>query len=176
MNTNINAHNVCLLNADFSLLGMISVKKAIKLMCKKRVEVLKATDTILYNFERSISIAIPLVIKLIKYIRTVFRNKVPFSKRAVQIRDGHVCQYCNKKIIGDGSIDHVIPKSRGGLSTFDNCVASCLKCNHLKDNRLPAEAKMWPKTKPTTPTINEFILKSVSNLGINSTLRELGII
>ena len=50
MNTNINAHNVCLLNADFSLLGMISVKKAIKLMCKKRVEVLKATDTILYNF------------------------------------------------------------------------------------------------------------------------------
>ena len=166
--------SVLLLNANYSYLGNISWQKAICLMVKGKVEVLKYSETLVRNFDRSVVMKIPIVVKLIKIIRTLYRTKVPFSKRNVLVRDGFKCTYCgvkSKKL----TIDHVIPRSKGGKSSFENCVASCKSCNTKKGSRLPKEAKMFPKVKATQPTISEFLQLKVKSLGINNILKELGI-
>jgi len=76
---------------------------------------------------------------------------------------------------GKLTIDHIIPKSRGGKTTFENCVASCKPCNNNKGDRTPREAKMYLKVKAYQPTISEFLIMKVKKLGINDILREMGI-
>jgi 5-methylcytosine-specific restriction endonuclease McrA len=162
-----------LLNADYTPLGIISWKKAIKLICKKKVEIVKYSETVIHNFENTIVIKIPLIIKLIKLIRKLWGIRVPYSKRTVMIRDNYTCVYCgtdNKKRM---TIDHIIPKSKGGKSNFDNTVCCCFDCNNKKDNRTPSESRMFLKTRPYTPTIMEFLKKSIKDSGMESTLKEL---
>lgn len=169
-------NNVVLLNADYSVLGIIHWRKAIKLIAKKKVDIVKSSNVVICNFEKTISLLIPEVIRLIKFVRSIWKNKVPFNKRNLFIRDNFTCQYCGKKIDKDGSIDHVIPKSKGGASTYDNCVTSCIICNNKKDNRSCKEAKMYPLNRPVTPTINQFLLTQIKNTGLFKTLEEFGII
>jgi 5-methylcytosine-specific restriction endonuclease McrA len=163
-----------LLNADYSYLSSVKWEKAICLMVKGKVEVLKYTKRIIRNFDGSVVMKIPSVIKLVKFIRTLFRTKVPFSKRNVIIRDEFKCAYCgeeSKKL----TIDHVLPRSKGGKSSFENCVASCKACNSRKGNRLCNQIKMFPKVKAYQPTISEFLSMKLRNLGIDQTLKDLGV-
>ena len=163
-----------LLNSDYTYLGNISWQKAICLMVKGKVEVIKYTKRIIKNFDGSVVMRIPLVVKLIKIIRTLYKTKVPFSKRNVLIRDGFTCAYCGVK--GKNlTIDHVVPRSKGGKSTFENTVTACKKCNNKKDDMLPSEAKMFPNIKATQPTIQEFLNLRIKSLGINKLLKELGV-
>lgn len=169
--------NVLLINADYSPLGFLDWKKAIKLICKGKVEVVKYTETAIYNAERTVKMLIPAIIRLIKYIRMLYGKKVPFNKRNLLIRDRYTCAYCGIKLgKSNASIDHVLPVSLGGKSTFDNTVAACISCNNKKDNRRPEDVKMYPKWKPTTPTIYEFILKHVESNGMAGMLKDLGIL
>jgi len=166
--------NVVLLNTDYTFLGQVTWQKAICLMTKGKVEVIKYTDRIIRNFDGSVVMKIPVVMKLIKYIRTLFRTNVPFSKRNVIIRDGYTCAYCGdtpKRL----TIDHVVPKSKGGKSTFENCCSSCKSCNSKKGNKSCQEARMFPKVNLTQPTISEFLRLKFKRLGINDVLKELGI-
>ena len=162
-----------LLNADYTFLNMVNWRRAMCLIAKGKVQVLKQSDRIIRTAE-GVAIKVPAVMKLIKLIRTLYISRVPFSKKNVLIRDGFKCAYC-----GTGreklTIDHIIPKSRGGKTNFDNCVASCKPCNNRKGGQTPREARMFLKVKAYQPTISEFLRLKVRKLGINTVLKELGI-
>lgn len=143
------------LNSDYSFLSIVDWKKALILLIKGKTEVLKYSDIEIRNGEGEVVTKLPLVMKLIKLVRMIYRNKVPFSKKNVMIRDGFKCSYCDSK--DNLTIDHIIPAAKGGKTSFDNCVCACLSCNNKKRNRTPSEANMFLKKRPYSPTISEFI-------------------
>lgn len=163
--------NAILLNGDYTYLNTIHWKKAVKLMVKGKVTVLKFADDAIRAGEQIIQI--PLVMKLIKIIRTIYRNKVPFSKKNVMIRDDFVCQYCGSR--EDLTIDHVLPISRGGVSCFENCVTACKPCNAKKANKTCAEAQLYIRKTPVAPTISEFTRLKAKKALVFDLLKELGI-
>ena len=168
--------SVLLINADYSPLCLISWQKAVKLISKGKVEVIKVSKKVICNFEKTFKLLIPEVIRLIKYVRNLWKVRVPFSKRNLLIRDNFTCVYCGKNLDNHtASIDHVIPRSKGGVSNFENCVSACISCNNKKDDRSCSEAKMYPKIRPFTPTINQFLLIAVKNAGLGHTLKEIGL-
>jgi len=161
-----------LLNADFSFLNLVNWKRAICLMAKGKVEVVKDSRRTIRNCSGT-ELKVPAVMRLIKLIRTIYRTRVTFTKRNVLIRDRFKCAYCGarrEKL----SIDHIIPKSRGGKMTFENCVAACKPCNLKKGGRTPSEARMYLKVRPYQPTISEFLRLKFENLGLHDVLQELG--
>jgi 5-methylcytosine-specific restriction endonuclease McrA len=143
-------------------------------MVKGKVKVLKHSEKIIRKAEGAV-IKIPAVMRLIKLIRTLYRTRVPFSKKNIFVRDGFKCAYCSAKNVRL-NIDHILPKSRGGKTDFENCVSSCKPCNNNKGGRTPREAGMFLKLKPYQPTISEFLRLKVKNLGINDTLKDFGIL
>jgi len=164
--------NCIVLNGDYTYLNTVNWQKAIKLIVKGKATVLKYTETVIKTAENVI-VKIPAVMKLIKIIRTIYRTKVPFSKKNIMIRDDFTCQYCGKG--KELTIDHVIPVSRGGKSTFENCVTACKYCNNTKSNKLPSEIHMYLKKKPTSPTISEFTRIRSIKTGVYDLLKDLGI-
>ena len=162
---------VILLNADYTYLSVVKAKKAITLITKGKVQVLKATKRVWRNAERTVEILVPKIMRLIKMIRTLYKSKVPYSKRNVYIRDDFTCVYCGCEP-GKLTIDHVLPKSKGGKSTFENTVAACKECNLSKEDRTPHEAHMYMKKQPYAPTISEFLQMRMRKLGIDDILEE----
>jgi 5-methylcytosine-specific restriction endonuclease McrA len=161
------------LNGDYTFLNTVSWKRAIRLFMNGKIEVLKYADKILHCANGS-EIPIPLVARLIKVIRLIYKNRVPYSKKNIMIRDKHTCMYCGKKP-RKLTIDHIIPISRGGKSTFENCVAACQPCNNKKGKRTPIEANMFLKKRPYAPTISEFFRIKMEQLGLHEYLKELGV-
>ncbi len=165
-------NRVIILNGDYTYLNTVNWKRAICLLIKGKTEVLKYADEVLKLVDGSI-MKVPAVMKLIKVIRMIYRNKVPYSKRNIMVRDNHECAYCGSN--RDLTIDHIIPASRGGKSSFDNCVTACKSCNHKKGNRTPNEAHMFLRQRAYSPTISEFIRIKMKQLGIEAYLKELGV-
>ncbi len=165
--------NCILLNADYSFLNVVDWKRAMRLIANGKVQVLKYSETIIRSAE-GIIIKIPAVMKLIKLVRALYRSRVPFSKKNVLVRDRFKCAYCgnDKEKL---TIDHIIPKSRGGRTNFENCIACCRKCNNKKGDKTPGEAHMYIKVKPYQPTISEFLRLKMGSLGINEVLKDFGI-
>jgi len=162
-----------LLNADYSFLSVVHWKRAMCLVVKGKVQVLKESERIIRGAGGFI-MKVPAVLKLIKVIRTLYKNRIPFSKKNVLVRDGFKCGYCGK----DGerlTVDHIIPKSRGGKTCFENCVACCKPCNNRKGAKKPSEVDMYLKVKAYQPTISEFLMLRVKKLGINELLQDFGI-
>ena len=162
-----------LLNADYSFLNLVNWKRAMCLLSKGKVQVLEHSEMLIRTAE-GIAIKVPAVMRLIKLIKTLYVNRVPFSKRNVPVRDGFKCAYCGRET-RRLTIDHIIPKSRGGKTTFENCVSSCKPCNNKKGDKVPTEVRMYLKVKAYQPTISEFLRLKVEKLGINALLKELGI-
>lgn len=162
-----------LLNADYTFLNMVNWKRAMCLISKGKVQILKHSEKIVRTAE-GIAVKIPAVMRLIKLIRTLYINRVPFSKKNVLVRDGFSCGYCGNRHV-KLTIDHIVPKSRGGDTTFENCVSSCRSCNNQKGGRTPSEARMYLKVKAYQPTIAEFLRLKVKKLGINEVLKDFGI-
>ena len=163
---------VVVLNENYEYINSVNWQKAIKLMVKGKVTVLKYTEMVVKTAEHVI-MKIPAVIKLLKLIRLVYRTKVPFSKKNVMIRDNFTCQYCGTQ--KELTIDHVTPISRNGKSMFENCVTACKHCNNRKSDRLPSEAQMYLKKKPIAPTISEFTRIKAVKAGVYNLLKDLGI-
>lgn len=90
----------------------------------------------------------PSVIRLSRYIKVPY-NKVELSRKNVMRRDNFTCQYCGSR--NSLTIDHVMPKSRGGLDTWENLTTACVGCNNTKGNRTPEEAEMKLKSTPKKP-------------------------
>lgn len=142
------------LNADFRPLSyyplsLISWQEAIKAVFLDRV-------TILAHYDRTVSSTnaswhIPSVIALKEYY--VPKARPAFTRFNVFLRDNFTCQYTGRKVpINELTFDHLIPRSRGGKTTWDNIVTACREANMQKGNRLPHECHMYPLQKPEQPT------------------------
>jgi 5-methylcytosine-specific restriction endonuclease McrA len=172
--------SVLVLNRLYLAVQVINVRRAFCLLCKDLAEVITFDDGYYqsYDFEswREVSMAraqfrepeddfirtvkfeiqAPRVIRLLGYDRLP-RQRVKFNRRNIFARDGNRCQYCGKRFpTSDLSLDHVVPRSRGGLATWTNIVCACIKCNVRKGGRTPREANMHltrdpiePKTSPS---------------------------
>lgn len=106
------------------------------------------------------AIRVPRVILLVSYDR-VPRRQVRFSRFNVFARDKNTCQYCGRRFSrNELNLDHVIPRSQGGLSTWTNIVCSCLRCNRVKGGRRPEEARMRLIKKPVQPEWTPFMLET----------------
>ena len=121
-----------LLNADYTFLNVVHWKRAVCLIAKGKVEVLKDSSVTVRSSAGAI-FKIPAVMRLIKLIRTIYRTGVAFCKKNIFIRDGFKCAYCGTTKMRL-TIDHIIPKSRGGQSTFENCVSMLDPSNRLFQN------------------------------------------
>ena len=159
------------LNGDFTYLCTVSWKRAIKLVLAEKVKVLKYSDRVVNCACKAFKV--PAVVALIRIVRMVYRNKVPFSKKNVLVRDGHRCAYCSDQS-KSLTIDHVIPRAKGGKTEFENCVACCKTCNDKKGARAPREAGMYLKRRPHQPTISEFMRLKLKNSSVYKYLVELG--
>ena len=138
-----------LLSQSYEPLRVISWKRAFTMLTLGKVEVIE-------EYERDIRTTylvfkMPAVVRLVNVFRRNKRN-VKFSRVNVYARDRYKCQYCGlKESLADLTFDHVIPRSRGGKTTWTNVVAACVSCNHEKANRTPAEARMRLLKKPIQP-------------------------
>ncbi len=146
---------VLVLNASFEPINVCTVRRAAVLILKQKAEVLEGGKQKLRS-ER-MSMTRPVVIRLVTYVRVprdVHRRKI--TRKAVLARDSWTCQYCGTSRPGL-TVDHVVPRSRGGESVWENIVASCAPCNRKKGNRLPREAQMHPRHSPRAPGPHVFI-------------------
>ena len=160
------------LNGDYTFLNTIGWKRAVCLVVAGKTEVLKYSNRVLHSVNGKI-MNMPIVIRLIKVIRTIYKSRVPFSKRNVMVRDQFQCTYCGDK--NELTIDHIIPVSRDGKNTFENCTTACKPCNNRKGNRTPSEAKMYLRKQPHSPTISEFFRMKMKQMGLDKFLKELGV-
>jgi 5-methylcytosine-specific restriction endonuclease McrA len=145
---------VLVLNATFEPINVCSVRRAVVLLLKDKAEVVERGAWALHS-ERS-TITRPIVIRLVSYVhipRDMHRRKI--TRRAVFARDGWTCQYCGSR--SNLTVDHVIPRSKGGNSSWENIVASCAPCNRRKGDRLPRQAGMHPRRPPRPPHAEIFI-------------------
>lgn len=118
-----------------------------------------------YDWVRTVrfSIAVPRIIRLLAYDRLP-RKQVKLNRRNIFARDRNRCQYCGKKFsTTELSLDHVLPRSRGGQTTWQNIVCSCLKCNVRKGGRTPTEAHMKLVTEPVQPRRSPVVNVKLSN-------------
>jgi 5-methylcytosine-specific restriction endonuclease McrA len=161
-----------LLNADYTFLNLVDWKRALCLMAKGKAEVVKDSRSTVRSSSGAL-FKVPAVLRLIKLIRTIYRAGVAFTKRNVLVRDGFRCAYCGSRR-ERLSIDHIIPRSRGGKTTFENCVAACKCCNLKKGGRTPSEAGMYLRGKAYQPTISEFLRLKFQHLGFHEILADLG--
>jgi 5-methylcytosine-specific restriction endonuclease McrA len=146
---------VLVLNASYEPINVCTVRRATVLLLKSRAELLERGEGALRS-ER-VTLDRPCVIRLHRYVRIprdVHRRKI--TRKAVLARDAYTCQYCGREA-GSLTVDHVIPRSRGGQSVWENIVASCAPCNRKKGNRLPREVAMHPATSPRPPGPTVFI-------------------
>jgi 5-methylcytosine-specific restriction endonuclease McrA len=151
----VGSTRVLVLNASYEPINVCTVRRAAVLVLKSRAEVLEKGDGALHS-ER-LELDRPCVIRLIRYVRIprdVHRRKI--TRKAVLARDAYTCQYCGHETPGL-TVDHVIPRSRGGESVWENIVASCAPCNRRKGNRMPREARMHPAKRPKAPGPTVFI-------------------
>ena len=146
---------VLVLNATHEPINVCTVRRAAVLVLKDKAVVLEQADASLHS--EFLTIHKPVVIRLVSFVhvpRDVHRRKI--TRKAVLARDAWTCQYCGTRKPGL-TVDHVIPRSRGGKSVWENIVASCAACNRRKGNRLPREIKMHPRKSPRPPGPTVFI-------------------
>ena len=138
-----------LLSQGYEPIKIIPWQRAMTLLTLDKVEVVEEYDAEIRA--TSIIVKVPAVVRLRKAFRR-FVKPVKFSRVNIYARDGHRCQYCGTKCsIDQLTYDHVIPRSRGGRTTWENIVSCCYACNAKKANRTPAEAKMVLRSTPVRP-------------------------
>ncbi|HJZ95023.1 MAG TPA: HNH endonuclease [Candidatus Solibacter sp.] len=131
---------VLVLNASYEPIHVCSARRAIKLVLKGSATVEECSGATVHT--PALDLPVPSVIRLRVY-RRVLRLQRVVSRKGVLLRDGSACQYCGARLPArDLTLDHVIPRSRAGASTWENLVACCFPCNGRKGNRTPQEAGM----------------------------------
>lgn len=125
-----------LLNASFEPLAVVTAKRAVVLMLSGKAECVEAAfDGAAFHSE-NLTVPAPSVMRLSRYVHVPYRRVVPMTRAGVLRRDGRRCAYCSSRA---DTIDHVVPRSRGGTHSWDNCVAACRACNSRKADRLLEE-------------------------------------
>ncbi len=145
---------VLVLNASYEPLNVTTVRRASVLVFKGKAEVIEELERGLHT--ATAVFPWPHVIRLVHYVRVPRAVKRKISRRALFARDGWRCAYCGTTG-GRLTLDHVVPRSRGGESSWENVVTSCATCNHRKGDRLPEEVQMSLRTPPRAPAPALFI-------------------
>lgn len=145
---------VLVLNATYEAINVCSLRRAAVLILKEKAEILETGERVLRS--ESVTLPQPVVIRLVTFVR-VPRNTTRrrITRRAVFARDSWTCQYCGTQ--AHLTVDHIVPRSRGGKSIWENIVTSCASCNRRKGNRLPGSAGMRLRRKPKPPSPTVFI-------------------
>jgi len=190
--------HVLMLNAHYAALRVIDARRAFSLLFKRDhhdepvAEVVSVEDGryVSYNFEdwcelsefrkafeptehdwvrtTKIDIAVPRIIRVLRFSRLP-RQEVKFNRRNIYARDQNRCQYCGKKFgTAELSLDHVIPRSHGGPSTWENVVCACLRCNVQKGGRTPGEANLRLVKKPVKPRFSPVMRLALSTAKYHS--------
>lgn len=179
--------SVLVLNRTYLAVHVISVRRALSLLCRELAEVIHIEDGQYgnYNFQswreiselkaqfkephqdwiRSVNfeLQVPRVVRLLVYDRLP-RQTIRFNRRNIFARDGNKCQYCGKRFItSELSLDHVCPRSQGGDTTWENIVCCCVKCNVKKGGRTPEQAHMHLIKVPTKPKRSPLLTIKLGN-------------
>ncbi len=158
---------VLVLNASYEPLSVVSVKRAIVLLLKEKAELIEAAEAYLRAERRSLRV--PLVIRLVCYVRIPLHMSLPLSRRTVIARDRYTCQYCGLQLSrSELTLDHVLPRSRGGETAWENVVAACRPCNQRKGNRTPEEAGYALLSTPRRPRYIALTLLNEHSAGHHS--------
>lgn len=141
--------SVLVLNQNYEPLNVCHVRRALVLVLTGKAEVIESASAFFHTASRAVQL--PSVIRLVRYIKRP-RPRVRLSRKEIFARDDWSCVYCGKAT-RELTLDHVIPRHRGGPHTWDNLVSACKACNHRKAGRTPAEAKMKLRREPAEPRV-----------------------
>jgi 5-methylcytosine-specific restriction endonuclease McrA len=136
-----------LLNATYEPLCVVSSRRAVVLVLAQKAVAVEDGDGEFHSV--TTAVRVPSVLRLTRYVRVPYRAQVPLTRRAVFARDGGRCVYCGAAAT---SLDHVVPRSRGGAHTWENVVASCARCNHTKADRALVDLGWRIGTPPRAPS------------------------
>jgi 5-methylcytosine-specific restriction endonuclease McrA len=142
-------------------MSICNVQRAVVLLFLGKAELIAAKDS---KMVRSVSRSLPFptIVRLRIYIRVPYK-KIVLSRKNILRRDHHRCQYCNRYDV-PLTIDHIVPKSKGGDDSWENLVAACVRCNNKKGDRSPEEAAMPLIRKPTKPSHITFMKHFVGKI------------
>ena len=141
---------VLVLTASYEPINVCAARRAIVLVLKGVAMTEEENGHFLHSAR--FTIRVPSVIRLLEYRRIPHQTRA-LSRKNILLRDRSSCQYCGEELpSGELTLDHVVPRSRGGRTTWENVVTACSDCNLLKGNRLPLESGMYPRHLPRQPT------------------------
>lgn len=182
---------VIVLNSDMTFLNLVSWQEGVCLVYLEKADVVSESERIISNWDKSFQMFAPLVLRLKKMVTKIFSPRSTYNKRNVFFRDDFKCQYCgkdkdfvyptdyrNQNYAGKKTvltIDHVVPKSHGGKTSYENCVTACGECNHIKADRTPAQAQMKLRRAPGIPNLANYFRQKMKALKIDTRLEELGV-
>lgn len=152
-------HSALVLNASYEPLSVVSSRRATCLVLADKAEMLEDDGMVLHS--ESLDIKQPSVIRLRYMVKVPYVRRTAMSRRAIFARDDHRCQYCGGHA---DSIDHVFPRSRGGLHTWDNVAAACKPCNLTKRDRTPEEAGMCLARPCRAPKSTAWVVVSTTSV------------
>ncbi len=135
------------LNVTDAPLAVVPARRAVVMVLKEKAEVVLSNGMV-FRSER-LALDAPSIVRLRNYVRIPYRAHAPLTRRAVFARDAWTCQYCGGTA---ENLDHVVPKSRGGLHVWENVVAACRRCNAKKEDRTPTEAGFRLSRQPFAPS------------------------
>ncbi|POM27734.1 HNH endonuclease [Actinomadura rubteroloni] len=153
---------VLLLNATYEPLTTLPLRRAVCLVLREKAEIVHHDSSGAALHSATMRVDVPSVIRLRRYVRIPYRSRVPLTRAALMRRDNFRCVYCGRRA---ETIDHVQPRSRGGKHVWENCVASCMTCNHNKADRLLEELGWTLPTAPCVPRGAHWRLIGVINDG-----------
>ena len=135
------------LNATFEPLAVVPQRRALLLVLARKAIAVEDSAEMLHS--TALTLSAPAVIRLTRFVRVPFRGPVPLTRRALFVRDSGRCVYCGAAA---STIDHVVPRSRGGRHAWENVVSACTRCNHLKADRTLAELGWRLRCTPHAPS------------------------
>ena len=146
-------HPVLVLNQNYEPLNVCHVRRAIILIYQAKAEMLENGIGYIHTAERKFPI--PSVIRLPYLVKRPFHVNRKLTRMEIFARDNHTCQYCGKQT-RQLTLDHVIPRFRGGQHTWENVVSACVSCNRKKAGRTPEEAGMKLRHIPAPPRVSRY--------------------
>ena len=155
---------VLVLNASYEPINICGARRALVLVLKGVARTEEATAATLHAAR--VNVPMPSVIRLLEYRRIPHQTRA-LSRKNILLRDGNCCQYCSVALTaGELTLDHVIPRSRGGLSTWENLVACCHSCNRRKGNQMPHELtgmKLQREPRPFSLHTSRHIMRMIGS-------------
>lgn len=143
------------LNAGYEPLTVVSFKRAMVLVMNDKASVIEHVEGDPVWAGRN-AYDRPVVILLTRYVRVPSSRRVPVTRRGVLRRDDHRCGYCGRSA---STIDHILPRSRGGADSWENLVACCLRCNNIKGDKTPSEMGWSLAITPHAPRDNSWVVR-----------------